>query len=161
MIFPVLVYHIGQFFEDSTVCRALLDGWVNFVVFCWQSISGFPSLNHPCFVFVYFNLDCLLVISLSKLLFELFVSLVVTRSIFTCTVPWYKLMKWDLAEAYAQSNGLAIRSLFPNGIGIWKVFGFVERKIGEPVEKPSEQAWTNNKIHPLLTPGLRFKPSPY
>jgi len=49
-------------------------------------------------------------------------------------------MKWDLAEAYAQSNGLAIRSLFPNGIGIWKVFGFVERKIGEPVEKPSEQA---------------------
>lgn len=26
MIFPVLVHHIGQFFEDSTICRALLDG---------------------------------------------------------------------------------------------------------------------------------------
>ncbi|XP_020619651.1 uncharacterized protein LOC110057405, partial [Orbicella faveolata] len=26
MIFPVLVHHIGQFFEDSTMCRALLDG---------------------------------------------------------------------------------------------------------------------------------------
>jgi len=26
MIFPILVHYIGQFFEDSNVCRALLDG---------------------------------------------------------------------------------------------------------------------------------------
>ncbi|CAH3158810.1 unnamed protein product [Porites evermanni] len=26
MIFPILVHYIGQFFEDSAVCRALLDG---------------------------------------------------------------------------------------------------------------------------------------